>query len=1118
MFICTPFHSLGYFCGHQKTRYSFHQLKKTMKNLFLTFLIGLIAFPIFSQKNDTWADDNFKGIEFRSIGPAFMSGRIADVAIHPNDNNVWYVAVGSGGVWKTENAGVTWTPIFDDQTSYSTGCVTIDSKNPNVVWVGTGENVGGRHVGYGDGIYRSSDGGKTWKNMGLKKSEHISKILINPENSDIIYVAVQGPLWSKGGERGLYMTENGGKDWNRVLGDDEWTGVTDIAMDPRNPKQIYAATWQRHRTVAAYMGGGPKSGLHRSSDGGKTWEKLTSGLPKSNMGKIGLAISTINPDVLYAAIETDRKTGSVYKSTNQGSTWTKGANAVAGGTGPHYYQELYACPHNFDRLYLMGVRIQVSDDGGKTFRRLKEENKHSDNHAMAFRKDDPDYLLIGSDGGLYESFDLAENWRFFDNLPLTQFYKIAVDDTEPFYNIYGGTQDNATEGGPSRTDNIQGIQNSDWRVVLDWDGHQPATEPGNPNIVYAERQEGQISRLDMSTGEIVDIQPQPAVGEGPERFNWDAPILVSPHKPSTIFFASQRVWKSENRGDSWTAISGDLTRNQDRLTLPIMGSTQSWDNPWDVAAMSNYNTITSLAQSPKNENLIYAGTDDGIIQVTEDGGANWRKIEVGSITGVPSTAFVNDIKADLHDANTVYVCLDNHKYGDYKPYVVKSTDGGKTWKSIRSNIPDRTLVWRIVQDHVKPELLFLATEFGIYFTVNGGQKWTKLKGGVPTISFRDLQIQRRENDLVGASFGRSIYVLDDYSVLREVTEENLNEEAALFSTRKAWWYIPRSHLGFYGSKGDQGASHFVAPNPPFGAVFTYHLKDDLKSKKATRKENEKNAVKRKESIAFAGWDALAEENRESEPKIWLTVKDNAGNVVRRIEGSTKKGFHRLAWDLRYPAPDIIDLEKPKSDMSWGGPPRGQLAAPGTYTVTLSKSLNGQTTQLGTPQTFEVVPMREGHLKGAKIEEVAAFWRRYEQAVRQSGAVSLALKNAMTRLKGMDTALKNSRADVGDLDARLHDLRKEIIDINAQLNGDAAKNEIGEKTGPTIGDRLFKVSLGISNSTYGPTETNKKTMEIIESQLSDIRSKVEASQKRILMLGDDLVKAGAPWVEGGVLPK
>jgi photosystem II stability/assembly factor-like uncharacterized protein len=1082
--------------------------------LLTTLLLLLFSFSTWAQQkaSSPWADDNFTGLKMRSIGPAFMSGRIADIAIHPQDDNTWYVAVASGGVWKTINAGVTWTPIFDDQGAYSTGCVTIDPNNPHTIWVGTGENVGGRHIGFGDGVYKSTDGGASWKNMGLKKSEHISKIVVHPENSDVIWVAAQGPLWTKGGERGVFKSTDGGKNWKQVLGNKEWTGATELVIDPRNPDRLYVATWDRHRTIAAYMGGGPGSGLHRSTDGGETWEKLSQGLPTSNMGKIGLAISPQQPDVLYAAIELDRRKGGMYKSTDRGSTWKKMSDAVSGATGPHYYQELYACPHQFDRLYLMDVRVQISDDGGKTFRRMKEQHKHSDNHALAFRKDDPDYLLMGTDGGIYESFDLAENWRFMENLPLTQFYKVAVDDAEPFYNIYGGTQDNSTEGGPSRTDNVHGIQNSDWRVVLDWDGHQPATEPGNPNIVYGQRQEGTLARIDMITGEVVDIQPQPAEGEVYERFNWDAPILVSPHSPTKLFFASQRLWMSENRGDSWTALSGDLTLNENRLTLPIMGRQQSWDNPWDISAMSNFNTITSIAESPKQEGLIYIGTDDGLIQVTEDNGQNWRKIEVASLPGVPKKSYVNDIKADLFDVNTAYIALDNHKYGDYQPYLLKTTDKGKTWTSIKGNLPERTLVWRIVQDHVKPELLFAATEFGIYFTPNAGKNWIKLKGGVPVISFRDLAIQRRENDLVGASFGRSFYVFDDYSMLRELSAEQMQKEATLFSTRKAWWYIPRSHLGFDGMKGDQGADHFVAPNPPFGAVFTYYLKEGLKTLKEARTEEEKKLNEANKNVPFPGWDALEAERKQAAPKIWLTVKDSYGNVVRRIEGSVKKGFHRIAWDLRYPAPDAVELN-PGPPPMFGGGPEGLMAAPGTYTVTLSKQVDGKIMDLSAPQTFEVVPLRKGALEGASIDEVAGFWRKYETAVREASALQSVLSATMKKTKAMQTALLNSTAKTGDLDQRLHQLQQDLINLDIAMNGMRTKQEPGEKTNPAIGDRLFAVSRGIDYSTYGPTETTKNTMAIVEKQLKSSRTTLEAIVARAKTLGKDLVKAGAPWVEG-----
>jgi photosystem II stability/assembly factor-like uncharacterized protein len=439
----------------------------------LVFVLGLAAaLPALAAKPPKAAREEkkeeprlsagtFRGLELRGIGPAFKSGRIADVAIHPSDPNTWYVAVGSGGVWKTVNAGTTWKPVFDSQSSYSIGCVTIDPSNPNVVWVGTGENVGGRHVGFGDGVYRSADGGATWEKRGLERSEHVSRIVVHPGEPDTLWVAAQGPLWSPGGERGLYRTTDGGKSWAKVLGGGDWTGVTDVVIDPRDPDRLFAATWQRQRTVAAYLGGGPESGIHASTDGGRTWTKLAGGLPTGNLGKIGLAISPQRPDVLYAAIELDRRTGGVWRSEDRGASWKKMSDAVAGATGPHYYQELYADPHRFDRIWLVDVRMQISDDGGTTFRRMTEEFKHSDNHSLTFRADDPDYLLVGTDGGLYESFDGAATWRFVANLPVTQFYKVAVDDDEPFYNVYGGTQDNSTQGGPVRTDSKNGIRNDD---------------------------------------------------------------------------------------------------------------------------------------------------------------------------------------------------------------------------------------------------------------------------------------------------------------------------------------------------------------------------------------------------------------------------------------------------------------------------------------------------------------------------------------------------------------------------------------------------------------------------------------------------------------------------------
>jgi len=1079
-------------------------LRKSIAILFV-----FICFNLSAQVSSV-SDTTLSAFKFRSLGPAFMSGRIADIAIHPENENVWFIAVGSGGVWRTKNSGITWEPVFDKQKVYSIGCVTIDPNQPTTVWVGTGENVGGRHISFGDGIYKSNDGGSSWKNMGLAKSEHISKIIVHPENSDVVYVAVQGPLWTSGGERGFYMTEDGGENWIRTLGNDKWTGVTDIAMDPNDPNVIYAATWDRHRTVAAYMGGGPGTGLHKSTDGGATWVLLKNGLPKGNLGKIGLAISPIKSNVLYAAIEMDRRKGEVYRSEDHGISWKKMSSTVSGATGPHYYQELYASPHQFDRLYLMDVRAQVSEDGGKTFNRMPEKHKHSDNHAIAFRKDDRNYLLVGCDGGLYESFDLGQNWRYMANLPLTQYYKVAVDDAEPFYNIYGGTQDNNTQGGPSRTDNVHGIMNSDWYVVLFGDGHQPATEPGNPDIVYAEWQQGNLTRVDKTTGEIVYIQPQPEEGDPVERFNWDAPILVSPHDPKTLFFASQRVWKSTDRGDSWKAISPDLTMDLERIELPIMGKKQSWDNAWDIYAMSNYSTITSLAESPVKEGLIYAGTDDGLIQVSENNGSSWRKIAVSAL-GAPKTAFVNDIKADLNDENTVYVCLDNHKFGDYKPYFYKSTDKGNSWTKITKGLPDKTLVWRMVQDHEKKELFFLATEFGIYTSLNGGQNWYQLKGGLPTISFRDLAIQKRENDLVGASFGRGFYVLDNYSPLREISNESLEKEGHIFSIKDAWWYIPRPVLSF-GGKGSQGASHFVAPNPDFGAVITYYLSEDYKSLEEIRKEEEKS--KKDSDIEFPGWEELEKEKLQQKPSIVLVIKDVNGDVVRRLNVPSKKGIHRVSWDLTYPFTDAIrstNLPKDPNDA-----PKGLMVSPGKYTATLVKMVDGEIAELGS-QEFKVNRLRKGSLEGSSMDQTASFWRELEDANLLISATNSVLRQNQEKLKMMKIALDRSRTAPGDLDKRLHQLDTELQLMSKKLNGDPLRNQVGEKSLPTIGRRISVAAMGTRMSSYGPTPTHQKSLEIAQKQLKELRNELDRiANDRIPSLEQDLIDARAPYVKGSTL--
>lgn len=1074
-------------------------MKSLFKLAILSVLMMVSTIPLHSQKMDA---GTFSGLKLRNVGPAFTSGRIADIAIHPQNENVWYVAVGSGGVWKTTNSGTTWKPIFDNQKSYSIGSIAIDPSNPHTIWVGTGENVGGRHVAFGDGIYVSHDDGASWKNMGLKNSEHLSTIIIHPEDSNTVWVASQGPLWSSGGERGVYKTTDGGKTWKRTLGDDKWVGATDLVIDPRNPDVLYAATWQRHRTVAGYLGGGPGTGLHKSTDGGETWKELKKGIPGSNKGKIGLAISPFNPDVIYAAIELDRRKGGLYMSTNRGESWKKQSNAVSGGTGPHYYQELYASPHHEGKLFLMNNYVQISDDHGKTFYGMNERNKHVDSHAMAFKPSDPNYVLFGTDGGLYESFDLTKSWKYVRNLPITQYFKVAVDDSAPFYKIYGGTQDNGSHGGPSNTMWSDGIANSDWWKTLGADGHQSAIEPGNPNITYGEFQQGALWRIDQTTKETVFIQPQAREGDPFERFNWDAPILVSPHNPKRLYFASQRVWRSENRGDDWTPISNDLTLNQNRMTIPYYGKQQSWDNAWDVYAMSNYNTITSLAESPKQEGLIYAGTDDGIIQTTEDGGQTWRKYTLSNVKGLGDVPFVNDVRADLYDANVVYAAVDNHKYGDYRPYILKSSDKGKSWKLINGDLPDRLLIWRLVQDHVNKNLIFAATEYGIYFTYNGGTNWIKLKGGVPTISFRDIAIQRRENDLVAASFGRGFFILDDITPIREFTSAVMSQEATMFPIKDAYWYRQSSRVG------SQGDAEYKAPNAPFGARFTYYMSDRVKSLKDDRKKREKK------NTDFPGWEALEKEINQDKPQILLIIKDANGSVVNTVRGTNKKGFNRVNWRLNYPNKRGERLGG-RGDGIGGG---FIMATPGTYTVTLVKRVDGVTTTLQAPKSFKVVPMYDGALPRKSYNEMNSFREDVDAFLQDLTATNMMMDTQMKKIAAMKRAANKTTAPNDALLKDINDARIQLLAIQKELDGDPVKGQVGEKSNPTANDG-GGISWRAFGNTYGPTGTHIGLLNRVKSQLSKVKTKLRnVSENTLPGIERRLQQAGAPWIEGQGLIK
>ena len=1085
-----------------------HSLRAALVATLMISSADVFALKKSTDDKSPFNSNTFKALELRNIGPAYMSGRIADIAVDQNDPSTWYTAVGSGGIWKTTNAGTTWSPIFDSQAVYSTGDVTIDPSNSNIIWVGTGENNGGRHISFGDGVYKSLDGGKTWKNMGLKKSERISDIIVHPTNSDIVWVSAQGPLWSSGGERGLYKTTDGGKSWKQVLKpEDEWTGVTSLLIDPRNPDRLYAATWSRQRTVASYVGTGPGAGIYTSEDGGETWTELKTGLPSGNMGKIGMAISPQNPDVLYATIEIDNRKGGFYRSEDRGASWTKMSDEVGGGTGPHYYQEIFADQHQFDRVYIASNYSKVSDDGGKTWTPINTKRKHVDDHAMAFHPTDPDFVLIGSDGGIYMSHDRMANWRFIANLPLTQFYKVAVDDAEPFYTVYGGTQDNSTQGGPSRTDRTDGIKNKDWFLTLGGDGHQPATEPGNPDIVYSQWQQGNLTRHDRTTGENVYIKPQPRPGEPAERFNWDAPINVSAHDPKRIYFASQRVWRSDDRGDSWTPISGDLTKNGNRMHMPVMGRTWSVEAGWDIYAMSEYHTIANFAESPVDENILWVGTDDGQIQVTKNGGKDWKKIDLKKIRGVPETAYVNDIRADLFDPNTVYVALDNHKYGDFKPYLIKSTNLGKKWTSLSEDIPENHLVWRIVQDHVNKDLLFIGTEFGVFFSVNGGKKWLELTGGIPTISTRDVQIQRRENDLVAGTFGRGIYILDDYAPLRALNEKALEKEALLFAPSRPvkWFQLDGNHTE------TDGDDRFVAKNPEHGATFTVYLKEALKTAKERRQEAEKAMVKDEKYPKYPSWEAIEAENEEASPAVYLEISDANGDFVERVSAKTSKGLQRVTWDMTYAKASAVTGSK----SGWSPLGDGLIAPPGVYTATLFKREGSKVTELVGPVQFELKPIRQNALVGPTPNEVHEFGEAIVKAESRASAASAVLKDVKGTLDAIRSAIDVTPNNIQELEAAYANIQAEINAIERELYGLESRNRKGIKPA-NISSRL-QYAMSATWSSYGPTKQHKEQFGYAMEGLEKVTKRIASLQQNAIpALQQAVVDAGGPWTKGAPL--
>jgi len=858
-------------------------------------VIFLLASTTFAQNGGTPKspfEEAFSRLEYRSIGPAAMGGRVADVEGVPGDPNVVYVASASGGLWKTTNGGTTWKPIFERQGTISLGDIALAPSNPEVVWVGTGETNVRNSVSFGDGVYKSTDGGKTWQHMGLTDTERISAIVINPQNPDIVYIGALGHAFGPNEERGVFMTTDGGKTWTKTLYIDNQHGVADLEIDPTNPNILYAGMWSFERKPWTHRSGSEKGGVYKSIDGGRTWNKLTNGLPKL-MGRIGIRVAPSNPNVVYVIVEA--KEGTLYRSDDRGETFknaSKNTDIVSRG---FYYTRVRVDPTNENHIFAVASTLFTSVDGGKTFRSITGKT-HVDFHALWLDPKNPKRMWDGQDGGVAVSYDSGETWEAVYNIPLGQFYQIHADNRLPFYYVMGGLQDNGSWSGPSRTREPVGIMNDDWRMVSFGDGFYVINHPDNPELYLSESQGGEIVWTDWRSREQQSVNPWGRrSGGGPAagrkfRFNWNSPIVLSQHDKTTVFLAGNVVFKSPDFGKTWEQISPDLTTN-DPEKLKDAGGPVAIEN----TTAEYHSTIISIAESTVQRGQIWVGTDDGNLQVTTDGGKNWNNL-IKNVSGIAANSPVSHVEPSRSNANTAFVAFDRHMFDDFRPYIFKTTDSGKSWTNISSNLPAKAYVQVVREDPKNTNLLYAGTELGLFASYNGGKDWIPLHlKNLPNVAVHDILIHPRENDLILATHGRSIWIFDDATVIQQMTPQILNSNAYLFPVRPALRYTSR--FSRYGI-GDKA---FAGPNPPAGALITYYLKEKL-DEKATFK---------------------------------VQIFDREGKLVHDlVRPSREKGLNRVAWNLRLGGPEV---RKPPTEeqVAFGGGPRGPQVLPGTYTVKLT---------------------------------------------------------------------------------------------------------------------------------------------------------------------------------------
>ncbi|MCS6884816.1 MAG: glycosyl hydrolase [Acidobacteriota bacterium] len=904
------------------------------------------------------------GLEARAIGPAVMSGRVTAIEAQANDPRIVWVGAASGGVWKSTNAGTSFKPVFDKYVQ-SIGAIAIDPKQADTVWVGTGESNVRNSVSIGAGLYKTTDGGQTWALVGLEKVERISKIVIDPKNPEVVYVACPGALWSQSSERGLYKTTDGGKSWEKILYVDENTGCADVAIDPQEPNVVYASMWQFRRKGWFFTSGGPGSGLYKSTDGGKSWKKLTAGLPEGELGRIAIAVAPSRPSTVYANVEA-RQTA-LYRSDDMGENWKRVNSSLNVMARPFYFSFLAVDPKDHRKVYKLGLTLGVSRDGGESFFNIAGET-HTDHHALWIDPNNTSFMYLGTDGGVYKSYDGGQTWSMLRNLPVSQFYRVWYDLATP-YNVYGGLQDNGTWTGPSRS--FGGIKNKEWKNVGYGDGFYSFPDPTDPDIVYSEYQGGRLLRYHRATGEIKHISPATKINEPKLRFNWNTPFQPSRSSPGTIYLGSQYLFASTDKGESWVRLSPDLTTNDPEKQRQEESGGLTIDN----SAAENHCTIYAISDSPKDPQVIWTGSDDGLVQITRDGGKTWQNV-TANIPGLEQNSWVSSIEASSHDPATAYVTFDRHTFGDMKPYVYRTTDYGKTWQSIVTD-DIKGFAHVIREDLVNPELLFLGTELGLYVSIDGGTSWARFTSKFPEmVPVRDLAIHPREHDLIIATHGRGIYIVDDISVLRQlkgITEKSLH----IFSSRPSIVQLPVFEQEFPGS------DEFVGATLPEMAYITYYLRE-----------------------------------RHLMGEFKVEILDSEGKVVSTLPGSKRKGINRVGWPMRLKPPRVAQA---RSSSLEGGLVFGPTVAEGLYTVRITRASEVA------EGVIELVPdsklPHSASDRKLRHETVMQLYELQGKLAYIADAVELARKQAEDRSQKLTTELKK-RAE--SLVGRLDQLHKSLV--------------------------------------------------------------------------------------------